>query len=567
MSTGTTRVTWLRRLLPGVFLFTSYRRAWLRGDIVAGVTVTAYLIPQVMAYATLAGLPPVVGLWTILPAFALYGLLGSSRQLSIGPESTTALMTAVTIGPLAGGDPARYATLAASLAVVVGVLCVACAIARLGFIADLFSRPILVGYMAGIALIMIGGQLAKVTGVPVTGEGFLAQLASFFSNLSRYDLPTLLLGLALLALLFGLQWRWPRVPGPLVVALLATALVSFFSLQDRGVDVIGTIPSGLPSFQLPGMSDLTSLLLPAFGVLLVGYTDNLLTARTFAAKNAHSIDANQEFLALGAANVGAGLFQGFPISSSASRTAVGESAGSRTQLYSWVALICTIAVLLVAGPLLSKFPQVALGAIVIFAAVRLIDLAGFRQLARFRRNELLLALAALIGVLAFGILYGILIAVALSVAEMLWRVARPHAAIEGFVPNMPGMHDVGDFPGAQTIPGLLIYRYDSPLFFANADNFRNRALAAVEDNPPVRWFVLNAEANVEIDITALAALEALRVDLEHRGVRVGIARAKQELLADLREFGILESIGEDMVFPTLPTAVAAFHDWEARNPA
>ncbi|MEI2729706.1 MAG: sulfate permease [Candidatus Nanopelagicales bacterium] len=566
MSTTTTQVSWFHRTFPGLSLFTKYRRRWLRGDVLAGITVAAYLVPQVMAYATIAGLPPVTGLWTIIPAFAVYGLLGSSRQLSIGPESTTALMTAATIGPLAGGDPVRYAALAAALALVVGLLCIVCWIARLGFIADLFSRPILVGYMAGIALIMIVGQLDKVTGVPVEGDEFLAELSSFFTNITKFEVPTLIFGVFLLALLLLIQLRWPRVPGPLLVVLLATAMVHFFDLGARGIEVIGPIPEGLPTPQLPGVGDMYGLLLPAFGVLLVGYTDNVLTARSFATKNAHTIDANQEFLALGTANVGAGLFQGFPISSSASRTALGAAAGSRTQLYSWVALACTIAVLLFAGPVLAEFPKVALGAIVIYAALRLIDIAGFRQLARFRRNELLLAFAALAGVLVFGILYGILVSVALSVAELLWRTARPHDAVEGFVPDLAGMHDVDDYPSAATVPGLLVYRYDSPLFFANADNFRNRAMQAVDENRPVRWFVLNAEANVEVDITALGALEALRSDLERKGIRFGLARAKTELLADLRAYGFIKKIGDDMVFPTLPTAVEAYRTWSEDNP-
>lgn len=566
MSTTTARPGWFHHVFPGLSLFTKYRRRWLRGDIIAGFTVAAYLVPQVMAYATIAGLPPVVGLWAIIPAFAIYGILGSSRQLSIGPESTTALMTAATIGPLAGGDPVRYAELAAALALVVGILCIISWIARLGFIADLFSRPILVGYMAGIALIMIAGQLDKVTGVPVDGDGFVQEITSFATNITQFDLPTLIFGTFLLVLLFVIQWKLPKVPGALFVVLLATAMVHIFSLEERGIEVIGTIPAGLPTPQLPGLSDMTALILPAFGVLLVGYTDNVLTARSFAAKNAHAIDANQEFLALGTANVGVGLFQGFPISSSASRTALGESAGSRTQLYSWVALLCTVAVLLFAGPVLAEFPKVALGAIVIYAAVRLIDLAGFRQLARFRRNELVLSLVAFAGVLVAGILYGILIAVALSVADLLWRTARPHDAVEGIVPGLAGMHDIEDFPDAETVPGLLVYRYDSPLFFANADNFRSRAMEAVDESRPVRWFILNAEANVEVDITALAALEALRSDLERKGIRVGLARAKQELLADLRAYGFIKKIGQDMVFPTLPTAVEAYREWDRDHP-
>ncbi|MEU0568535.1 sulfate permease [Nonomuraea sp. NPDC005983] len=545
---------------------TRYRRAWLRGDVLAGLTVAAYLVPQVMAYATVAGLPPVTGLWAVLMPLALYPVLGSSRQLSVGPESTTALMTAVVVGPLAAGAPHRYAALAAGLAVVVGLLCLLCRLLRLGFVADLLSRPILVGYLAGVAVIMIVGQLGKITGVPVSGEGVGAELASFVRGLSGVHLWTVLLSAAVLALLFLAQWRLPRFPAPLLAVLLATACVTLFGLERYGIKVVGPVPSGLPAPALPALADLRNLLLPALGVLLVGYTDNMLTARAFAAKHSQTIDANQELLALGAANVGAGLFQGFPVSSSGSRAALADAAGARTQLYSLVCLAGVVAVLLFAGPLLADFPTAALGALVVFAAIQLIDVTAFRRLASFRRSELLLALAALAGVLAFDILYGVLLAVGLSVVEMLARVARPHDAILGIVPGLAGMHDVDDYPQARTVPGLVVYRYDSPLFFANAQNFLRRALAAVDQQKePVSWFVLNAEANVEVDITALDAVESLRAELARRGIVFAMARVKQDLRTSLDAFGLTEAIGEDLLFPTLPTAVAAYERSKASS--
>lgn len=553
------------RVLPGLAWIRGYERAWLRGDLLAGLTVAAYLVPQVMAYAGLAGLPPVTGLWAILAPLAVYALLGSSRQMSVGPESTTALMTATVVAPLAAGDPGRYATLAATLAVVVGGLALLAYATRLGFLADLLSRPILVGYMAGVALIMIGGQLGKLTGVPVDGDGFFGELLSFARGMDEAHAGTLLFAMAVLAFLFAVQWRLPGLPGPLLAVLLATAAVALFDLEGHGIGVVGGVPDGLPTPALPDLGDLSDLLLPAVGVLVVGYTDSVLTARSFADRGGYRIDANQELLALGAANIGAGLLRGFPISSSGSRTALGVAAGSRTQAYSLVVLATVGGVLLFLGPLLERFPTAALGAIIVYAAVRLIDLPGFRRLATFRRTEFALALAACAGVLVFDILYGILVAVGLSVAETLYRVARPHDAVQGLVPGLAGMHDVDDYPQATTVPGLVVYRYDSPLFFANAEDFRRRALAAVDDQPePITWFVLNAEANVEVDSTALDALEQLRAELTGRGIVFALARVKQDLRDDLDRFGITAAVGADRIYPTLPTAVAAYRRWRAQ---
>ncbi|MFD7445709.1 SulP family inorganic anion transporter [Streptomyces sp. NPDC059909] len=552
---------------PGIAVLKGYRRGRLRGDLVAGITVAAYLVPQVMAYASVAGLPPVVGLWAILPAIVLYAFLGTSRLLSVGPESTTALMTATVVGPLAAGDPARYAVLASALAVAVGLMCLVAWAARLGFVADLLSRPILIGYLAGVALIMIVDQLTKLTGVPTEGSGFFPQLLSFVGNLGEAHATTVIFSIVALLFLF-LAARLPRaVPGPLLAVVLATAVVAAFGLEKRGLSVIGEIPAGLPGPELPALGDLPRLLLPAVGVLLVGYTDFILTARAFATDDGGPrLDPNQELLALGAANLGAGTMQGFPVSSSASRTALAQSAGAHTQGYALVAGAAVLAVLLFLSPLLTNTPTAVLGALVVYAAVRMIDLTGFRRLASFRRRELLLALGCLIGVLVLDILYGVLVAVGLSVVELLSRVARPHDAVQGLVPGLAGMHDVDDYPQARIIPGLLVYRYDSPLFFANAEDFRRRALAEVaEQESPVRWFVLNAEANVEVDITALDALDALRRELTGRGIEFAMARVKQDLRDELDAYGLTQSVGEDRIFPTLPTAVAAYRAWSREN--
>ena len=545
-----------------------FDRASLRGDTLGGVTVAAYLVPQVMAYAGLAGLPPVAGLWAVLPALAVYALLGSSRQLSVGPESTTALMTAAAVGPLAAGDPDRYAALASALALVVGGLCLLAWAGRLGFVADLLSRPVLVGYLAGVAAIMIIGQLERTTGVPLAGTTFVADLADFVTRLDELRVGTTVFAAGVLAFLLVVQARFPALPGPLLAVLLATLVAAAAGLEQRGIALVGDIPGGLPAPALPalGGADLAALLLPALGVTVVAYTDNVLTGRAFAARRRETIDPGREFLALGAANVGAGLVHGFPVSSSGSRTAIADASGARSQAYSLVTLVTVLAVLLALRPLLARFPQAALGALVVYAALRLIDTAEFRRLARFRRSELLLALAALGGVLAFGILYGVLLAVGLSVADLLARVARPHDAILGRVPGLAGMHDVDDYPGARTIPGLVVYRYDSPLIFANAEDFHRRALAAVDAHPgPVAWFLLNVEANTEVDITGLDAMEAVREELAARGIVVALARVKQDVLRELRAHGLAQRIGEERLYPTLPTAVEAYEAWQARR--
>ncbi|MFJ1967340.1 SulP family inorganic anion transporter [Streptomyces sp. NPDC087903] len=563
------RVEGWHRVVPGLVALLGYRRSWLTGDLLAGVTVAAYLVPQVMAYAGVAGLPPVAGLWAILPALATYALFGSSRLLSVGPESTTALMTATVVAPLAAGDAGRYAALAAALAVTVGLLCLIARAVRLGFLADLLSRPVLIGYLAGVACIMMVDQLPKLTGVPTTGTEFFPQLWFFVSHLTDAHPATVVFSAVTLAFLFPMARHVRAVPGPLVAVVLGTAAVVAFDLDGRyGLKVIGEVPSGLPGLAVPDLSELPRLVLPALGVLLVAYTDFILTARAFTGHDddGPGLDANQEFLALGAANLGAGMLHGFPVSSSASRTALASSAGARSQAYSLVAGAVVLAVLLFLSPLLTRTPSAVLGALVVYAAVRMIDLAGFRRLATFRRRELLLALGCLAGVLALDILYGVIVAVGLSVAELLTRVARPHDAIEGLVPGVAGMHDIDDYPRARTIPGLLVYRYDSPLFFANAENFRRRALAAVdEQTEPVRWFVLNTEANVEVDITALDAVEELRRELVGRDVVFGLARVKQELLEDLEAYGLVDSVGRERIFPTLPTAVAAYRAWLGRQ--
>ena len=491
--------------------------------------------------------------------------------MSIGPESTTALMSAAAVAPLAAGDPARYAVLSAALAVMVGLIGLLAWLVRLGFLADLLSRPVLVGYMAGVAVLMVVGQLTKLTGVDVEGQGVITELGSFLAHLGHADPATVGMAVIALLFLFLVSWRWPRAPVPLLAVLLGTLAVVVFGLESYGINVVGEFTSAPPRLGLPTPADLGLLALPAVGVFLVAYTDFTLTARAFAASTGNQIDANQELFALGAANLGAGVFGGFTISSSGSRTALAMTARARTQVYSLVSMLWTVAVIVALGPLLARFPTVVLGAIVVFAAAKLVDVAGFRRLWTFRSSEFLLALAALAGVLVFGILGGVVLAVALSVVEMLQRVARPHDAVMGFVPGLAGMHDVDDHPEARTVPGLVVYRYDSPLFFANADDFRSKAIAAVDAaavdeaaaDGQVYWLLLNMEANVEVDITAMYALEQLRTDLAGRGVVLALTRVKNDLRIPLEAFGLIDAIGEEFIFPTLPVAVHGYDLWMA----
>lgn len=547
--------------MPGLKRLLSYRQEWLRGDVLAGLTVAAYLIPQCMAYGELAGVEPVAGLWAILPPMIIYAVFGSSPQLSIGPESSTAVMTAVAIAPLASARTDNYISLAALLAIFMGIVCLIGYVARLGFLADLLSKPILIGYMAGIALIMIGGQLGKIGKIKIESNTFVSQVGEFFSKLDSIHSPTLILAIAVLVFLFAFQRRFPNVPIPLIAVLLSTAAVAIFNLDNLGVAVVGKIPAGLPHFAIPQVSvtDVISLGASAVGISIVGYSDNVLTARAFANRNNYKIDANQELLALGVANFGNGLMQGFPISSSGSRTVIGDSVGSKSQLYSLVAMVAVILVLLFLRPILASFPKAALGAIVIYAATKLIEIPEFIRLYRFRRSEFILAIMTTFFVLVTDILVGVGIAVSLSVIDLFSRVARPHDAVLGTIPNLAGLHDIDDWDGAETIPGLVLYRYDAPLCFANAENFRERSLEAIEaEKNPVEWFVLNMEANVEIDITAIDVLFELRDELAAKNITFAMARVKQDLYLELKRAGFLQHTQAEHLYPTLHGAIAAF---------
>ncbi len=548
-----------------------YDRRHLRGDLVAAVTVTAYLIPQVMAYAALAGLSPQTGLWIIVVTMTIYAILGTSRLLSAGPESTTALLTAAVLAPFAIGDPVRYAALAALLALIVGCYALIAWVLRLGFIGDLLSKPVLTGFMAGVAVIMITSQLGKITGVDVAGDTFVEDIRSFISGAGAGDIEwlTVAIGLGVAVILLALTPRFPRIPVPLIVMLAAAALVAAFDLDARGVLTVGNLDFGLPTVGVPAVNseDLSLLLLPALGIFVVGYADNILTARLFAGRHHDRVHNNHEFLAMGATNLGSAAVSGFPVSSSASRTVIADASGARTQLYSLAAAALVVVSMLLFSGVIAAFPVAALGGLVTYAAIRLIDIAEFRRLWAFRKREFALAVAALAGVLLFDILYGVLAAIALSVIELLTRVARPHSAVLGQAPGVLGWHDVEDYPQASQIPGLVVFRFDSPLFFANAETFVDACHEAVgQASPRARWLLLNMEGNTEVDITGLDGLEDVREWCEREGIVLALVRVKRDLLDDLERHGVAARIGLGRIYPTLPGAVASYEEWAAANP-
>lgn len=555
---------------PNLAQLRHYDRAWLRGDVLAGLTVTAYAVPQCMAYAELIGLPPIVGLWATFAPLALYVALGSSSRLSVGPDATTAVLTLSAIGGLAAGDPGRTMTLAAMLALIVGAIGLLAWALRLGFLADLLSRPLLVGYFAALGIIMIVGQMETLTGTPVDGNELRDQITSFAQNFSLHW-PSVALGATVLAFLLILEARFKRVPGPLIAVLLSTAVVALFQLGDD-IPTVGEIGTGLPRPAWPGVGggDVLALLAPALGIALVGFSQNVLVGRSFDEEDGREVDANQELAALGATNLGAGALQGFPVSNSPSRAVLADEVGGRSQLTSVVALVVLVVVVVALRPLLAAFPRPALAAIVIFAGIQLIHPRQFVKLGRFRHSEMALALLTMVAVLITGILYGILIAVGLSVLNVFRRVARPRSTVLGRVPGTPSLHDIEDLEGAHTVPGLVAFRYDAPLCFANAEDFRRSALEAVaeaesRDGQPVRWFLLIAESIIDVDETACEALESLRSRLADEHITFAMARVHQRLRHQLERAGLLDAIGTDHLYPTIPTALEAFESDQQRT--
>jgi high affinity sulfate transporter 1 len=522
-----------------------------------------------LAYARLAGLEPVAGLWAALPALLIYAFLGSSTVLSVGPESASALLVGSAVATITRAHDVDPTTAAAALAIAVGVLALIGWIGRLGFLADLLSRPVLIGYLAGVAVTMVISQLPNVTGISSDHRDTLPRAADVVTGIDELTLAPLLLGVGVFVALLALQ-RFPRVPGPLLVILAATVVTSVFDLEEHGVETIGTVPQGLPSLAFPSLPAEVwpAVFAAAAGVTIVAFSGNVLTGRAFARHTKDKIDADQELLALAGANAAAGFVGGFPVSSSDSRTALAATAGASTQLASLAAAASVALVLVAAAPLLEQFPLAGLGGLVVYAAIKLVDVQEIRRVLRFRHSEAVLMTVSFAGVVAFDLLVGIVIAVGLSIADLFRRVARAHDAVQGTVPGLAGLHDVDDYPNATTEPGLVVYRYDAPLFFANADHFRDQVLAAVDaEVAPVEWVVLNVEANVEIDLTATDMLDELRTELASRGIVLALARVKRDLAVYLERTGFVTRIGAEHVFPTLPTAVEGFHHRKAHGPS
>ncbi len=529
--------------LPGVMTLRAYQRDWLPRDITAGLVLTALLIPAGMGYASAAGLPPIAGLYaTIVPLLA-YALLGPSRILVLGPDSSLVPLIAVVVVPLSAGSDTRAMELAALLALMTGALVAGAGLARIGFVTDLLSTPVRQGYLNGIALVVLVGQLGKVFGFTVEGDSVLEELAAWASGLvdGLTNVTAVAIGAICLVTILAFR-RWlPRIPGVLVAVVGATVVSAVLDLEGKaGIAVVGPLPQGLPSFALPPLSvtDLSDLLPAAIGIALVSATDMSVLSRTFAARGGYVVDPNHELAALGGANVAAGLFSGFPVSSSATRTPVAESAGAKTQLTGVVGALAIVAMLLFAPALLASLPSAALGAVVMAAALSLVDLAAFRRLWRLRRSEFALAFASFAGVAFVGVIQGIFLAVVLSLLAFLRRAWWPHDAVLGRAEGVKGYHDLAYYPDARQIPGLVLYRFDGPLFFANADVFRGRILERVRrSEPKARWVVVAAEPITDVDTTASEMIESLLEELDGRPLRHLPASedVAYELLLDLRD--------------------------------
>ena len=554
----------LADVAPGLATLRHYPRAYLRSDVLAGLTVGAVAVPASLAMAELAGVPVVFGLYGTLLPLAVYGLLGTSRQHVIGPDSTLAALTAVTVAPLAivdgEADPARYVALTAALALTIGVLLFAAGVLRLGFVADFFGKPVLLGYINGVALIVIASQLGKLLGITVDVDEFFPIIKEVISELGDANGPTVLLSAVLLAAAIAVKRFFPVVPASLVVLALGLAAAALVDLEARDIAVVGEVEGGLPSLGLPdvGVGDFVDLLLPAAAFSLVAFADLTGTVRVFAQKHGYGVDPNRELTAVGGANLVGGLSGAFPVSSSNSRSAVNDSVGAKSQGAVLVAAALVAIFLLFAMPLIEPLPKAALGVIIVVAAAGLINVGSIWRLRHVRPAETGLALVAFGGVLVFGVVGGVAVAIALSIGLFLYRAARPHDAVLGRVEDVDGYHDIERWPGAEVVPGLLVYRFDAPPFFVNAEYLRLRVLALADAAVDLKWLVLNAEAWTYLDATAIDSLRQLHGELEKRGVKLCFARLKGRQREIFEETGLTAEIGADRFFPTVRAAVAAF---------
>ncbi|MGY1779973.1 SulP family inorganic anion transporter [Geodermatophilus sp. SYSU D01036] len=557
---------------PGLRALHGYRRAWLPRDVAAGVVLTTLLVPQGMAYAELAGLPAITGLYTTITCLLAYAVFGPSRILVLGPDSSLGPMIAATVLPLvvAGGDPERAVALASVLALMVGVVMVVAGWTGLGFVADLLSKPTMIGYMNGLALTILVGQLPKLLGFSVDADGVVGEAAGFAEGVAQGQAvpAAAAVGLGGVALVLVLQRWWPKVPAVLVMVVLAIAASAAFDLGERGVDLVGELPQGFPPLTIPsvGWSDLGVLVAGALAIALVSLADTISTASSFAQRTGQEVHGGQEMVGIGTANLAAGLFQGFPVSTSASRTAVAERAGARTQLTGVTGAALVLVMIVFLPGLFRDLPQAALAAVVITASLSLADLPGTVRLWRQRRVEFTLSLVAFAGVALLGVLPGIAVAVGLSILNVFRRAWHPYETELRRVAGLPGYHDVHSYPDAGRLPGLVIYRFDAPLFFANAKTFRDEVTALARSEPAPRWVVVAAEPITDVDTTAADVLFELDRTLAGRGQSLVFAELKDPVRRKIERYGLAREIGARDFFPTIGAAVRAFRretgaDW------
>lgn len=570
----------LARWFPGVRLLHGYNSAWLQHDIVAGLVLATMLVPVGIAYAVASGLPGIYGLYaTIVPLLA-YALFGPSRILVLGPDSSLAAVILAVVLPLSAGDPMRAVALASAMAIVSGAVCIGAGLIKLGFITELLSKPIRYGYMNGIALAVLLSQVPKFLGFSIESHGPLRDLWSIINGTisGRVNWTAFLIGAGTLATIFALK-RSKIVPGILVAVVGATAIVGFLGLsKSAGISVLGPLPQGLPSFEIPwiNFADFTTVLSGGLAVALISFADTSVLSRAYAARTRTYVDPNQELVGLGAANLASGLFQGFPISSSSSRTPVAEAAGAKTQLTGVVGAVA-VALLIVAAPnLLQNLPTSALAAVVIASAIGLIEVQDLIRIYKMQRWEFWLSMLCFAGVAVFGAIPGIALAVIIAVIEFLWDGWRPHSAILGRADGVRGYHDISRYPEARLIPGLVLFRWDAPLFFANAELFQERVIAAVENSPtPVQWVVVTAEPVTSMDVTAADVVSELERTLKEAEIKLSFAELKDPVKDKLKRFGLFTQIGEQSFYPTIGAAVRAYltsHpvpwvDWEDKHPS
>ena len=540
-----------------------YRATWLRDDLVAGLVLSTLLVPQGMAYAELAGLPAVTGLYTSVLCLLGYAALGPSRVLVLGPDSSLGPMIAATILPIAGadGDPKRAVALASLLALLVGAITIFAGIARLGFIADLLSLPTQIGYMNGLALTILVSQLPKLCGFSVDGQGVREEARGFVDGLTSGKAvgAAVAVGALSLALIMLLRRLAPKLPGVLIAVVAAIAAAGAFDLAHHGVSLVGVLPEGLPPFTAPGpLSDLPLLVAGALGIALVSLTDTISTASSFAARTGQEVDGNGEMIGIGTANVAASFFQGFPVSTSGSRTAVAQQSGAKTQLAGVVGAATIVLMLVLVPGLLRNLPNPTLAAVVIAASLSLADVRGTVRLWHQRRIEFLLSITAFLGVALLGVLPGIAVAVGLSILNVFRRAWWPYQTTLGRVPGLGGLHDRTQHPEGQELPGLVVFRFDAPLFFANSRTFRDQIRRLAAADPPPRWIVIAAEPLTDVDTTAADMLADLDPELNARGVSLVFAELKDPVRDKLERYELIGPLDPAHFFPTLDAALEAF---------